>query len=593
MPSLPPPGETVQSASRTIIRDENDKNVLLAFAHCLSGIAPAMRLNERPAWKSLEAHAEQMRQVRMTDLFGADPARVQDFCVEAAGLFLDYSKNPLVRDTLRLLVAAAEDAGVPGQIRAMFAGYPINVTEKRAVLHVALRNRSNRPILLDGHDVMPEVHAMLERLAAFSEAVRGGALRGLSGGVFTDVVNIGIGGSDLGPLMVTRALEPFASRKLRVHFVSNVDGAHLAGTLHALDPATTLFIVSSKTFTTQETLTNARSAREWLLAGLGAATPETTAVAAHFAAVSTNIEAASAFGIAPERVFGFWDWVGGRYSLWSAIGLPIALAVGFERFSQLLEGAHEMDEHFRTAPLARNMPALLALIGIWHGNFLGATTHAVLPYAQDLAWLPMHLQQLDMESNGKRIDRAGRPVEYRTGPVIWGAPGTNGQHAFFQHLHQGTQITPCDFILAARSEWDLPAHQEILIANCLAQSEALLRGKTVEEARAEVEALGIEGEEAARLASHRSFPGNRPSNTIVMKRLDPRSLGALTALYEHKVFVQGAVWNVNSFDQWGVELGKHLAKAVLEDLRRGGVPTGHDPSTRALIERINALRRPE
>ena len=551
-----------------------------------------MRLNERPAWKALEAHAAQMRHVRMIELFSADPARARDFSIEAAGLFLDYSKNPVASDTLRLLVAAAEDVGVPGQIRAMFAGQPINVTEKRAVLHVALRNRSDRAILVDGRDVMPEIRTMLERLAAFSDAIRSGAQRGLTGHVFTDVVNIGIGGSDLGPQMVTRALEPFASRKLRVHFVSNVDGAHLAGTLRALDAATTLFIVSSKTFTTQETLTNARSARDWLLAGLRTA-PEKTAIAAHFAAVSTNIEAASAFGIAPERVFGFWDWVGGRYSLWSAIGLPIALAVGFERFTQLLEGAHEMDEHFRTAPLARNMPALLALIGVWHGNFLGATTHAVLPYAQDLAWLPMHLQQLDMESNGKRIDRAGRPVDYPTGPVIWGAPGTNGQHAFFQHLHQGTQVTPCDFIVAARSEWDLPAHQEILIANCLAQSEALLRGKRPEEARAEAETAGVEGEEAKRLAAHRSFPGNRPSNTIVMTRLDPRSLGALTALYEHKVFVQGAVWNVNSFDQWGVELGKHLAKTVLDDLRRGGVPTGHDPSTSALIERINALRRPE
>jgi glucose-6-phosphate isomerase len=480
---------------------------------------------------------------------------------------------------------------VPQQIRAMFEGRRINVTEKRSVLHVALRNRSNRPIVVDGKDVMMDIHAILASMRRFERSIRDGTTRGFTGKPFTDVVNIGIGGSDLGPLTVTRALEPFASKKLRVHFVSNVDGAHLGATLIGLDPASTLFIVSSKTFTTQETLANARSARDWLIAGLAPATNADAAVAAHFAAVSTNLDATRDFGIPGERVFGFWDWVGGRYSLWSAIGLPIALAAGFERFEELLEGAHAMDEHFRTAPLDKNLPALLALIGVWHGNFLGATTHAVLPYAQDLAWLPMHLQQLDMESNGKRVDRAGQEVTYATGPVIWGAPGTNGQHAFFQHLHQSPQVTPCDFIIAARSQWPLEDHHELLIANCLAQSEALLRGKSRQEALAEATAMGLTGEEAVRLSAHRTFPGNRPSNTIIVAGLDPRAVGALIALYEHKVFVQGTIWNVNSFDQWGVELGKQLAKGLLQDLQAGRVSNAHDPSTRALIDRINAMRR--
>jgi glucose-6-phosphate isomerase len=549
------------------------------------------RLTERAAWKALAAHAQSIRGTRMLDLFAQDAGRAREFSLEAAGLFLDYSKNPLDRKALSLLVAAAEDASVPQQIGAMFEGRKINFTENRAVLHVALRNRSNRPIVVDGRDVMPEVNAVLGRMREFSQGVREGRLRGFTGRPFTDVVNIGIGGSDLGPMMVTRALEPFASRELRVHFVSNVDGAHLGATLAALDAESTLFIVSSKTFTTQETLTNARSARDWLLARQAGASPPGAVIDAHFAAVSTNLEATAQFGISAQRVFGFWDWVGGRYSLWSAIGLPIALAVGFDRFEELLGGAHAMDEHFRSAPLARNMPALLGLIGIWHGNFLGATTHAVLPYAQDLAWLPMHLQQLDMESNGKRVDRSGAAAEYATGPVIWGAPGTNGQHAFFQHLHQGTQVTPCDFIIAARTEWQLPGHHDILAANCLAQSEALLRGKTTDEALAEAAAQGLAGEEAARLAAHRTFPGNRPSNTIVLSRFDPKSVGALVALYEHKVFVQGAMWNVNSFDQWGVELGKQLAKGVLEDLQRGAASGHHDPSTRALIERIAMIRR--
>jgi len=544
------------------------------------------RLHERPAWKALEAHALEMREARIADLFAQDRARAQEFSVAACGLLLDYSKNPLSRQTRRLLVTLAEDASLPAQITAMFEGKRINVTEKRAVLHTALRNRSDRPVLLDGKDVMPDVRAVLSRLRDFSEQVRGGIARGYTGLPFTDVVNIGIGGSDLGPLMVCSALRPYGSPDLRVHFVSNVDGAHLAATLSGLDAETILFVVSSKTFTTQETLTNARSAREWLLTRLHASGATEAATQQHFAAVSTNLEATSKFGIVPERVFGFWDWVGGRYSLWSAIGLPIALAVGFDRFDELLAGAYEMDEHFRTAPLERNMPAIAALTGVWHINFLGHPTHAVLPYAQDLAYFPAYLQQLDMESNGKRVDRSGAAVEYATGPVIWGAPGTNGQHAFFQHLHQGTQVTPADFIVAANGADRLPEHHDILLANCIAQSEALLRGKNADEVRAELKARGVEGDEAERLVPHRTFPGNRPSNTIVLPHLDPRSLGALIALYEHKVFAQGAIWNINSFDQWGVELGKQLANGVLEDLKAGKAGSGHDASTVRLIDYV-------
>ncbi|HYN27493.1 MAG TPA: glucose-6-phosphate isomerase [Burkholderiales bacterium] len=545
-----------------------------------------LRLHERPAWKALEAHALEMHDARIADLFVQDPARAQAFSVAACGLLFDYSKNPLSRHTRRLLVTLAEDAGLPAQIAAMFGGKRINVTEKRAVLHTALRNRSERPVLLDGNDVMPDVRAVLSRMRDFSERVRDGITRGHTGLPFTDLVNIGIGGSDLGPLMVCSALRPYGSSDLRVHFVSNVDGAHLAATLAGLDAETTFFVVSSKTFTTQETLTNGQSAREWLLTRLHASGAKETAVQQHFAAVSTNLEATSKFGIAPERVFGFWDWVGGRYSLWSAIGLPIALAVGFDRFDELLAGAHEMDEHFRTAALESNMPAIAALTGLWHINFLGHPTHAVLPYAQDLVHFPAYLQQLDMESNGKRVDRSGAAVEYATGPVIWGAPGTNGQHAFFQHLHQGTQVTPADFIVAANGADRLPEHHGILLANCIAQSEALLRGKNADEVRAELKARGIEGDEAERLVAHRTFPGNRPSNTIMMRHLDPRSLGALIALYEHKVFVQGAIWNINSFDQWGVELGKQLANGVLEDLKAGKARSGHDASTTRLIDYV-------
>jgi glucose-6-phosphate isomerase len=472
----------------------------------------------------------------------------------------------------------------------MFEGRRINITEQRAVLHTALRNRSGQAVRVDGEDVMPGVAEILDRMRGMAERIRSGVARGITGQPFTDIVNIGIGGSDLGPLMVATALRPYWGTGPRAHFVSNVDGAHLAATLAGLDPTTTLFIVSSKTFTTQETLANARAAREWMLTQLAPHGPDETIVEQHFAAVSTNLEATSAFGIAPERVFGFWDWVGGRYSLWSAIGLPIALAAGFEHFEALLGGAYEMDRHFRETPLDRNMPALAALVGIWQENFLDRRTHAVIPYAQDLAHLPAYLQQLDMESNGKRVDRSGAAVGYATGPVIWGAPGTNGQHAFFQHLHQGTQVTPVDFILAANPADTFPPQHDLLVANCLAQGEALLRGKTADEVRAEMAAKGVANDEIERLLPHRVFPGNRPSNTILMKRLDPASLGALIAFYEHKVFVQGAVWNINSFDQWGVELGKQLAGGVLGDLQAGAAGEGHDPSTRNLIRRALDLK---
>lgn len=545
-----------------------------------------MQLTDSPSWKGLLDHARAMRDVRIPDLFAQDAQRAVAYSLEACGLLFDYSKNPISDETRRLLLALAQDANVPAQIAAMFEGKRINITEKRAVLHTALRNRSSRPVLVDGKDVMPDVRQVLDRMRGMAERIRGGIAKGATGKPFTDVVNIGIGGSDLGPLIVATALRPYTSPGLRTHFVSNVDGAHLAATLAGLDPETTLIIVSSKTFTTQETLANARSARQWLLTKLTPAASEKVVIEHHFAAVSTNLEGTAAFGIIPERVFGFWDWVGGRYSLWSAIGLPIALAIGFDRFEGLLAGGFEMDEHFRTTPLDRNLPVLAALVGIWNIDFLGHPTHAILPYAQDLLHLPAFLQQLDMESNGKRVNRAGTPAGYLTGPVIWGAPGTNGQHAFYQHLHQGTQVTPADFIVAANAVDSLPGHQAMLLANCIAQTEALLKGKTAEEVKAELAAQGLKGEDLERLVPHKVFPGNRPSNTIVLPRLDPRSLGALIALYEHKVFVQGAIWNVNSFDQWGVELGKQLAGGVLSDLNAGKASPAHDASTRRLIDYV-------
>jgi glucose-6-phosphate isomerase len=541
--------------------------------------------NDIPQWQALAGHWQEIEPLHMRDLFAQDPERFDTFSLEACGILLDYSKNRITHGTMALLTELAEAADVQGWIRRMFSGDRINSTEHRAVLHVALRNRSHPSVWLDGEDVMPAVREVLERMEAFSERVRSGQWRGFTGRRISDVVNIGIGGSNLGPLMVCEALRPFQSPDLRVHFVSNVDPTHLVETLRPLDPETTLFIVASKTFTTLETLTNARAARRWLVEALG----EEGAVASHFVAVSTNAEAVREFGIDTAHMFGFWDWVGGRYSLWSAIGLPIVLAVGMGRFYELLEGAHAMDEHFRTAELAENMPVVMALLGIWYGDFGGAATHAILPYDQYLRHLPAYLQQADMESNGKRVTRDGTEVSYQTGPVVWGAAGTDGQHAFYQLIHQGTQIVPADFIAAARSHNELDDQHPKLLANFLAQPEALMRGKTPDEVWSELEGEGLDPGEAEMLVPHKVFPGNRPTNSLLMEQLTPRTLGALIALYEHKIFVQGSVWQINSFDQWGVELGKALAKAILPELE-GGTGGGHDVSTAGMIERCRRLR---
>ena len=534
------------------------------------------------AWSALEAHARAGQAIHLRDRFAADHARFSAFSLDAGPIFVDYSKQCVDAETMRLLFALARQQDVEGNRDAMFAGEHINLTERRAVLHTALRDRLDRAVFDDGNDVMPGVRDVLRRMREFSNGVRHGEIRGFRGGVFTDVVNIGIGGSDLGPLMVVEALEPYRTDRLRSHFVSNVDGAHLARTLKTLDPATTLFIVASKTFTTQETMANAAAAREWLVQGLG----DVRSVEHHFVALSTNLEATGRFGVVPARVFEFWDWVGGRYSLWSAIGLSIALAVGMDRFDELLDGAYEMDEHFRRAPLEANAPVILALLGVWCGNFLGIDTHVVLPYDQSLHRLPAFLQQLDMESNGKRVDRDGSPVDYDTGPVVWGEPGTNGQHAFFQLLHQGTRICAADFIVARDTHYPVGDQHQLLLANCLAQSRALAFGKTETEALHELEHQGATADAAAELAPYKTFPGNRPSNTLVLRRLTPATLGALIALYEHKVFVQGVLWNIGSFDQWGVELGKQLAPEVLSRLRGEVSPHPTDTSTEGLVAKL-------
>ena len=522
----------------------------------------------------------------MRALFKADPARAKRFSLLLGDLVLDYSKNRITPRTLKLLVALARAAGVEDLRRRMFAGERINTTENRAVLHVALRSPPGTPILVDGRDVMPAVEAVLKRMGAFADAVRGGGRTGAAGKRVADVVNIGIGGSDLGPAMAVDALAAWRQRGLDFHFVSNADGAEIARTLARLDPARTLFIVASKTFTTEETMLNAATARGWLTSALGEG-----AVGRHFAAVSANEKAARAFGIDPANVFEFWDWVGGRFSLWSAVGLPVMLAVGPDRFAEMLGGAHAMDAHFRDAPLEANIPAILALVGIWNTDILGAAADAVLPYDQGLWRLPAYLQQAEMESNGKSVGRDGRPVGHGTCPIVFGQPGTNGQHAFYQLLHQGTRLVPCDFIAPALSQYPTGRHHAVLLANFLAQSEALMRGKNEREARAELRAAGVKGAALEALLPHKVFPGNRPSNTILMKELTPRTLGMLVALYEHKIFVQGAVWGVNSFDQWGVELGKELARRVLPALEGGAAARGHDASTCELIRRIRGWTR--
>ncbi len=537
-------------------------------------------------WRALEQHWGEMQQTHMRELFAADPDRCERFTVSDCGILLDYSKNRITGETVELLLRLARVTDVPGWRERMFAGEPINCTEGRAVLHTALRNRSNTPVLVNGQDVMPEVNAVLGQMERFSDQIRSGEWKGYTGKRITDVVNIGIGGSNLGPLMACEALRHYQSPDLRVHFVSNVDSTHLVETLKPLNPETTLFIVASKTFTTQETITNAQAARSWCLDSL----QDEKAIARHFVAVSTNADAVAAFGIDTANMFVFWDWVGGRYSLWSAIGLPITIAIGMEQFYELLAGAHAMDEHFRSADLEQNMPVILALLGIWYANFAAAATHAVLPYDQYLRLLPDYLQQADMESNGKRVTRDGQPVDYTTGPVIWGAAGTDGQHAFYQLIHQGTQMIPADFIMPVQSHNELGDQHAKLLANCLAQTEALMRGKTVQEARAELKASGMDQARIEELLPHKVFPGNSPTNTMLIDKLTPQRLGSLIALYEHKIFVQGIIWNINSFDQWGVELGKQLAAVILPELQGEFAKCEHDSSTAALIDYCKKMR---
>ena len=571
-------------------------------------------LTDTAAWRALAEHHPRIAPMHMRGLFERDPGRFERFSLRACGILLDYSRNRVTGETMRLLRALAAEAGVAERARAMFSGARINTTEDRAVLHALLRDSRETPVCEVDDAMRSGVERGLEAMARFSGAVRSGQWRGHTGERITDVVNIGIGGSDLGPRMVCRALAPHAGGP-RVHFVSNLDGAHLTSALAGLDPARTLFIVASKTFTTLETMANARAARRWLVGGLGegavsggdaagggAASGERRippghgrprkgggAVARHFAAVSADPAAAVEFGIDPGNVFEMWDWVGGRYSLWSAIGLPIAIAAGMERFRELLAGAHAMDLHFRDAPVERNMPVTLALLGVWYANFFGAETHAVLAYDQRLDRFAAHLQQLDMESNGKRVTVDSTPVGYATGPILWGEPGTDGQHAFFQLLHQGTRLVPADFIVAARCDHALPDQHRLLVASCLAQAEALMRGRTVDEVRAELEAGGVPAPRIESLAPHKVFEGNRPSNTLLLDRLDAFTLGALIALYEHKVFVQGTIWRVNSFDQWGVELGKALATAIARELEGPGEAQPHDASTAALIAEYRRL----
>ncbi|SFV16294.1 glucose-6-phosphate isomerase [Pseudoduganella namucuonensis] len=535
-------------------------------------------LTTTATYQALAAHYIDVQPQTLRELFAADPQRFEKMSVDAAGICLDYSKNRLTTDTVALLTALARERGVERMRNAMFAGEKINLTEHRAVLHTALRMPRGKELTVDGQNVTQDVHAVLDRVKDFTDRVRNGTWLGHSGKPITDIVNIGIGGSDLGPKMACLALRAYSHPRLKMHFVSNVDGHDMDAALSLVNPETTLFIVASKTFTTAETMLNAQSARGWFLK-----TGTEADLAKHFVAVSTNTQAVTAFGIDAANMFPFWDWVGGRYSVWSAIGLPVALAVGFGYFSDFLAGAHEMDEHFRTAPLEENLPALLALVGFWNRQFLGCASLSIAPYHQDLNRFPAYLQQLDMESNGKRVTRAGAPVDTPTCPVVWGECGTNAQHAYFQLLHQGTDVTPMDFIAALRPTHELADHHDALLANCFAQSEAFMTGKTEAEVRAELAAQGVPEAQIDLLAPHKTFPGNRPSNTILMDVLGPHSLGALIALYEHKTFVQGVLWDVNSFDQWGVELGKVLAKNIQAELAGEPRPERHDSSTNALI----------
>ena len=539
-------------------------------------------LKQTRSWQALQQHYDQTASITMKQLFLTDADRASRLSLSAAAIHLDYSKNRVVDETLSLLIDLAKERGVPEQIAAMFRGDAINVTEKRSVLHTALRNRGDQAIEVDGEDVMPQVRSVLAHMRVFSDSVREGVWKGYGGKAITDVVNIGIGGSDLGPLMATEALKKYQHERLNFHFVSNVDGTHICEALKGLSADSTLFIIASKTFTTQETLTNAHSARRWFLENGGSDGD----VSKHFVALSTNAEEVAAFGIDTDNMFEFWDWVGGRYSLWSAIGLSLALSIGMDRFESLLKGAYDMDEHFRTAPLDQNMPVILALLTLWYSGFGGATSHLVAPYDQYLHRFPAYLQQLMMESNGKSVTRDGKPVEYDTGPVVWGEPGTNCQHAFFQLLHQGTHLIPADFIIPMESLNPEDEHHTILLANCFAQTEALMKGKNAEELALEMEEAGFPADDIRRLQGHRTFPGNRPTNTLLLQRVDPYTLGSLVALYEHKVFVEAAIWDINAFDQWGVELGKALAKKIHAELSAGTQVASHDSSTNTLINRV-------
>lgn len=546
---------------------------------------PTVNFTQTQAYKYLSDHLVEISDKHLRDLFAEDPSRFEKFSIQFNDILLDYSKNRINDKTVALLVQLAKECGLKEAIEAMFTGDKINETEGRSVLHVALRNQSNAPILVDGADVMPEINAVLEKIEKFVNSVLSGDWKGYTGKTITDVVNIGIGGSDLGPVMVTEALKPYKTH-LNLHFVSNVDGTHIAETLKKVNPETTLFLVASKTFTTQETMANAHSARNWFLQE-GANEED---VAKHFAALSTNSTAVSAFGIDTNNMFEFWDWVGGRYSLWSAIGTSIALGIGFDNFKALLGGAHAMDKHFRETDFEQNIPVVLAMLGIWYNNFFEAESHAILPYDQYLHRFAAYFQQGDMESNGKCVDRNGEDVNYQTGPLIWGEPGTNGQHAFYQLIHQGTKLIPCDFIAPAQSHNKIGVHHTLLLSNFFAQTEALMNGKTYEEVVAELKAAGKSEAQIEKLAPFKVFEGNRPTNSFLLKQVTPESLGALIAMYEHKIFVQGIIWNVFSFDQWGVELGKQLASTILPELQNATPITSHDSSTNGLINQYKNWR---
>lgn len=546
---------------------------------------PIVNPTETQSWRNLEIHFLSMQATHMHDLFIEDPDRFKKFHLQFNDILVDYSKNILQEETLQLLFNLAHEVELTTSIEAMFKGLKINQTENRPVLHVALRNRSNAPVLVDGVDVMPEVNRVLDQMKNFSVALQSGSWKGYSGKTITDIVNIGIGGSDLGPYMVTEALRPYWST-ITPHFVSNVDGTHIAEVLKKVNPETTLFIIASKTFTTQETMTNAESAKQWFMEKTGGK----GAVDKHFVAVSTNQKAVTDFGIDPANMFVFWDWVGGRYSLWSSIGLSIACTIGYDNFVKLLEGAHEMDNHFRTEPFEKNIPVIMALLGIWYNNFFGAASEAILPYDQYLHRFAAYFQQGNMESNGKSIDRSGQPVNYQTGPIIWGEPGTNGQHAFYQLIHQGTKLIPCDFIAPIKTHNAVGDHHHKLLSNFFAQTEALMRGKPPEEVETELRAAGFTNEQIKFHLPYRVFEGNKPTNSILVEQITPRTLGSLIAMYEHKIFVQGAIWNIFSFDQWGVELGKALAKRILPELSSTEEITAHDASTNGLVNHFKRLK---